>query len=117
MGPKPRNEQSKFLSCFDVGLITLSEGMFGLGVPSKTYNLLAMGKPIFYIGDSDSEVDLLIRDHSIGWTNNWGNREGIKEALKSLNYANEYGQYAKNIADSSYTSSIILQKFSSILND
>jgi hypothetical protein len=27
----------------DIALVTLSDGMFGLGVPSKTYNILSAG--------------------------------------------------------------------------
>ncbi|MCL6260022.1 glycosyltransferase family 4 protein [Aquiflexum sp. TKW24L] len=70
LGALPREEQIHFINSFDVSIISLSEKMYGLGVPSKTYNILACGKPILYIGPKDSEVDLLIRSHKIGWTLN-----------------------------------------------
>lgn len=46
-----RSEQQKVLNSCDIALVRLVEGMYGLGVPSKTYNILAAGKPILYIGE------------------------------------------------------------------
>ena len=64
----PREEQIEFINSFDVSIVSLSETMYGLGVPSKTYNILACGKPILYIGPRNSEVDLLINENSLGWS-------------------------------------------------
>lgn len=50
-GNYSREEQNKILNYTDIALVTLSKGMYGLGVPSKTYNILAAGKPILFIGD------------------------------------------------------------------
>ena len=46
-----REEQNKILNSCDLAVIALAKGMYGLGVPSKTYNILAAGKPILYMGD------------------------------------------------------------------
>ena len=116
-GSKPRDEQSKFLACFDIGLITLSKGMYGLGVPSKTYNLLAMGKPIFYIGDSNSEIDLLVKDNNIGWTNVWNEDQLIKELDSISDIKDEYKINSRNLALNNFSSQIILEKFKNLLND
>jgi len=118
VGPKPRIEQSQFLNCFDIGLITLSSGMLGLGVPSKTYNLLAMGKPIFYIGDNDSEIDRLVRDNEIGWSINWNDEKIIIDLLNSINKVDsKWVNNSKNLALNQYNSKIILEKFNKLLND
>jgi glycosyltransferase involved in cell wall biosynthesis len=77
LGPKPRNEQLKFLNSCDIGLITLKKGMKGLGVPSKTYNLMASGKPILFIGDIDSEVDNYIKKYNCGWSFDWNEEKMI----------------------------------------
>ena len=74
---KPRSEQNQFLNCFDLGLVTLADGMFGLGVPSKIYNLLALGKTILYVGDRDSEIDQNVRHLKIGFSFNWKNEAEI----------------------------------------
>jgi glycosyltransferase involved in cell wall biosynthesis len=84
LGPKGRNEQNYFLNACHIGLVTLIGGMRGLGVPSKTYNLMAAGKPILYIGDKDSEIDNYVRTFECGWSYSWENQTEIISFLKSL---------------------------------
>jgi glycosyltransferase involved in cell wall biosynthesis len=36
-------------------------------VPSRTYNIMAAGKPILAIVDRDSEVWRIVEDEKIGW--------------------------------------------------
>ena len=68
LGAKSRAEQNLFLNACDIGLITLKNGMKGLGVPSKTYNIMASGKALLYIGDKNSEVDEYINKYACGWS-------------------------------------------------
>ena len=56
--------------------------MIGLGVPSKTYNILSAGKPILYIGDINSEIGLLIKENNLGYIAEPGNVVSISEGIK-----------------------------------
>lgn len=85
VGSKSREEQNKFLNACDIGLITLSSGMKGLGVPSKVYNIMAVGKPILYIGDKKSEIDLYIKKYNNGWSFNWEKSDLLVSFLKKMN--------------------------------
>lgn len=116
LGPKPRSEQSLFLNCFDIGLITLSSGMFGLGVPSKTYNLLTLAKPLLYIGDKKSELDELINDNNIGWSFDWSQKESLKTCLNSLDFIDKsLGERAFNLAYSNYSINLINSKIEKVI--
>ncbi|RDI12171.1 glycosyltransferase family 4 protein [Flavobacterium sp. AG291] len=84
LGPKPRMEQNLFLNACDIGVVTLIDGMKGLGVPSKTYNLLAAGKPLFYIGDHNSEIDTYVKKYDCGWSFTWAKESEILSFLKGL---------------------------------
>lgn len=84
VGPKPRTEQLQFLNACDIGLITLQKGMKGLGVPSKTYNLMAVAKPLLYIGDKESEIDTYINSYDCGWSFDWENEQKVITFLKSI---------------------------------
>ena len=64
---KPRNEQSVFLNACDVGLIALIKGMWGTAMPSRTYNIMAAGKPILALTDDGSELARVIDEEGIGW--------------------------------------------------
>lgn len=67
VGFQDRSQQNDFLNSCDIGIVTLSDGMYGLGVPSKSYNIMAAGKPILYIGDENSEIALCIKENCLGW--------------------------------------------------
>ena len=86
IGPRPRREQNLFLNACHIGLITLINGMKGLGVPSKTFNLMAAGKPLLYVGDKCSEVDNYINKYDCGWSFDWDSKREIKAFLNSLTF-------------------------------
>ena len=65
--PLPRSQQNLFLNACDVGLVPLIRGMRGLAMPSRTYNILAAGKPVLALTENDSEVAQVIEDDEVGW--------------------------------------------------
>lgn len=106
-GPYSRNEQSAVLGSCHISLVTLNEKMYGLGVPSKTYNILASGRPILYFGPQNSEIELLIKETGIGYCG-WPKEWNIKE-LRSR------GLIAREIGERRYTKERILNKFLEII--
>lgn len=102
-GPYFRRQQNNILAACHIALVTLQDGMYGLGVPSKTYNILASGRPVLFLGPHDSEIDRLVREEGIGycqWPKSWD-----KEELIAM------GEKARLLAERDYSKSIILQKF------
>ena len=65
--PLPHSEKNAALNCFDVGIIALMEGMAGVSVPCRAYNLMAAGKPILGILEKESEIARMITENEIGW--------------------------------------------------
>ncbi|MCA6441439.1 MAG: glycosyltransferase [Chitinophagaceae bacterium] len=118
---KPRSEQVIFLNSCDIGLVTLCEGMYGLGVPSKIYNIMAAGKPVLYIGDAGSEIFEYVKKQDIGWGFSWDESEKIIHFLKTLNIAKygeicEKGSKARAFVECEYTEEKIIDKYVSIVN-
>lgn len=113
-----REEQQTVLNKSDIAFVSLADGMFGLGVPSKTYNILAAGKPILYIGQQDTEIDLLVREKNIGYS--FKNRESLvgffnrfdEDCLPDLQIK-KYN--ARKVAEESFSEEIILNKFLDII--
>ena len=102
-GPYFRSQQNEVLAACHIAIVTLQEGMFGLGVPSKTYNILASGRPVLYFGPKDSEIDLLIRENGIGfcgWPEKW-----------DLHKLKMMGTKARELAEREYSERTILNKF------
>jgi colanic acid biosynthesis glycosyl transferase WcaI len=65
--PRPRTEQTEFLNACDVALVSLVKKMSGVSMPSRTYNILAAGKPILALTEQDSEVAKVIDEDRVGW--------------------------------------------------
>jgi glycosyltransferase involved in cell wall biosynthesis len=64
---RPRDDQADFLNACDISLISLLPGVTGAGVPSRTYNIMAAGKPIIAVTGEESEVARVVREEAIGW--------------------------------------------------
>ena len=63
-----RSELNSSLNASDLSLVAFKQGMAGISVPSRLYNLMASGKPILAVVDDDSEVANVIREGDLGVT-------------------------------------------------
>ncbi len=120
LGSYSRSEQEKMLGSCDIALIVLRPGMYGLGVPSKVYNIMASGRPILYIGETDSEVYRLIREHKIGWAFDWRNVDDILRFMnnisgKDIDNFKAIGQRSRQIAEQFFNEDVSLDKFSDVI--
>ena len=68
LDPRPRSEQNDFLNACDVAVVSLIGKMKGVSMPSRTYNILAVGRPILALTESNSEVAQVVEEEAIGWT-------------------------------------------------
>lgn len=116
-GSYPRADQSKVLGSCDVALVILGPDMYGLGVPSKTYNILAAGKPLLFLGPRDSEIYRLVKSHDIGWAFDWDEAEQLVElinqwSIRDLPAIAEHGNNARRLVEAHYTEASQLARFS-----
>lgn len=63
---QPREELCFSLTAGDAHLTTLADGLAGLSVPSKTYAILAAGRPVMFVGDLRSAVAELVAENGCG---------------------------------------------------
>jgi colanic acid biosynthesis glycosyl transferase WcaI len=117
---RPRDDQVNFLNACDVALVSLVEGMKGVSVPSRTYNILAAGKPIIAIGDPESEVALVIKEEGVGWIVPPDNPaqlvKVIREAYSNPQLLAEMGERARKVAENKYSYENILNSFQKLFN-
>lgn len=98
-----RSQQQEVLGAAHVSIVTLSDGMYGLGVPSKTYNIMAAGRPIVYFGPENGEIGLLIKEYGIGYIG-WPEKWDMDELMTM-------GARARALAEHEYSKEVILNKF------
>ena len=120
-GKYSRSQQNEIFGRCDISLVTLSDGMFGLGVPSKSYNIMAASKPILFIGDLESEIAQTVKENNIGFCFAPNDCNGIIAFLKNLEKISkkklsEMGQRASSLSKTKYSESEILNKFKNIVD-
>lgn len=80
----PNDELGDMLGSANVCLVTLEEGMEGLGVPSKLYSILAAGKPVIAMLGPESEVACVIEESGCGIRVSYDRPEELAEAISKL---------------------------------
>jgi glycosyltransferase involved in cell wall biosynthesis len=63
---QPIETLSHSLSAADLALVTLGKEASLLSVPSKTFNLMAVGVPILAVAERESELASVVRTHKLG---------------------------------------------------
>jgi glycosyltransferase involved in cell wall biosynthesis len=63
----PEAELENFLSAANVWIIPYRKNNTGVSVPSRIYNLLAVGRPVIICSEPDAEAAILIQEHDLGW--------------------------------------------------
>jgi putative colanic acid biosynthesis glycosyltransferase WcaI len=67
-----------------IGLVTQIASTCGTVVPSKTYGLMAAGRPFIFIGPREATAALLIDTHKCGWHVEPGDSAGLVTLLELL---------------------------------
>lgn len=66
VGYQPRERLGEVLASADVHVVPLRAGLAAVSVPSKTYTILAAGRPVVAAIDADSEVTRILADSGAG---------------------------------------------------
>lgn len=117
-GQLPRERQNEFLNAFDVGIVSLVKNMRGVGVPSRSYNIMAAGKPIVAVVDDDSEIARMVREERIGWVVPPGDVEAFRSAVTAAAADSErlrdMGRRARVAAEARYSQAVITRSYLSL---
>lgn len=98
---QPRRMLRYSLAAGDISLVTLAEGLAGLSVPSKTYGIMAAGRPVLFVGDPQSDIARLVKESGCGEAVASG--DSARLAAIILNWAadkaalDEIGQTARRV--------------------
>ncbi len=63
----PDENLEEFLAAANVWLIPYRKDVAGVSVPSRFYNLLAVGRPVILVSEPDAEAALTVAEHDVGW--------------------------------------------------
>jgi colanic acid biosynthesis glycosyl transferase WcaI len=81
--PVPESELEEFLSAANVWVIPYRRNVAGVSVPSRIYNLLAVGRPVIVTAEAVSEAALILQEENIGWVARPEDPSDLAEAIRS----------------------------------
>lgn len=113
IGPLDQSQKNLGLAACDVALITLEEGMLGLGVPSKAYFSMAAGKPLLAVMDYRAEVCRMINEEAIGWCCAPNDPAALAALIDTICHTDTSDMcgYPRKVLQEKYSESAALDKF------
>lgn len=119
--PRPRSNQQVFLNACHVAVISLRRGMAGVGVPSRTYNIMAAGKPILVIADDEAEPALIAREERIGWVVPPGAPDALIRAIRDARSDPlrllDMGRRGRRAAETKYSYGRVIETYRNLIDD
>jgi glycosyltransferase involved in cell wall biosynthesis len=114
-----RDRLSESLSSADAHLVTLNPALEGLIVPSKFYGVLAVARPVLYVGARDGELARLVLEHGLGYVIEPGETVTLANAIRELAHDPQkridMGRRARALYDARFAPEIALAQWETIL--
>jgi colanic acid biosynthesis glycosyl transferase WcaI len=115
----PREELSESLSASDAHLVTLQPSLEGLILPSKFYGILAVGRPVIFVGSAEGELARIIREHDCGIVIEPGDGLGLARCIRELaanrERARAMGRRGRSLYDAMYAPPIAFAAWEKVL--
>lgn len=107
------------LSAADLHFVTLRDGIEGLAVPSKSYGILAAGRPILYQGKHNGEIAYMVSEEGIGYVVEQGMPGELSEAIlhsfHNPQTRSDQQTKARQLAVNLYGQKQALQRYTTVL--
>jgi colanic acid biosynthesis glycosyl transferase WcaI len=88
----PEENLEEFLSAADIWLIPYLKNVAGVSVPSRFYNLLAVGRPVIIMSEPDAEAALTVAEHKLGWVVTPGEPAQLAKAISGAFVSRDVSQ-------------------------
>jgi len=115
----PRERLSESLSAADVHLVTLQPRLEGLIVPSKFYGIIAVARPVIFIGSPDGEIAKLIHESGCGYVVEPRDSASLVDRIRHLathrDEAEAMGQRGRAMYETQFSPSKALPEWERIL--
>jgi len=114
-----RDRLSESLSSADAHLVSLNPRLEGLIVPSKFYGVIAVGRPVLYIGAHGGDLARIVQEHEIGYVIEPGESVTLARAIRELAgdpaRRAEMGRRGRALYEARFSPEIALEQWERIL--
>jgi len=87
-------ELEAFLAAADLWIIPYRKDVAGVSVPSRFYNLLAVGRPVVLVSEPQAEAALTVVENGLGWVVTPGRADQLAAAIRAASASGD-GAFAE----------------------
>ncbi|WP_314955264.1 glycosyltransferase family 4 protein [Bradyrhizobium cosmicum] len=80
-------ELEAFLASANLWIIPYRKEVAGVSVPSRFYNLLAVGRPVALVSEPEAEAALTVVENGLGWVVTPGRADQLADAIRAASRA------------------------------
>ena len=88
----------QLLSAANIWLIPYLRNVAGVSVPSRFYNLLAVGRPVILVSEPEAEAAMTVREKGLGWVVMPGMPEQLADTIKVASNAVDVSMAQRAVA-------------------
>jgi glycosyltransferase involved in cell wall biosynthesis len=94
------DELEALLAAAEVWLIPYRKNVAGVSVPSRFYNLLAVGRPVILVSEPDAEAALIVAEDRLGWVVMPDRPGELADAIRQASQSQDADMAARAVAAS-----------------
>ncbi|TVQ51497.1 MAG: glycosyltransferase WbuB [Phycisphaerales bacterium] len=118
---QPREKLDQSLSCADVHLVSLTEGIEGIMVPCKLFGIMAAGRPAIFIGHPGSELARVLAEHDCGAVVRQSDVDALVETIERMAHDTDWtrsmGDRARDALGAAYSRHDACEQWRELLED
>jgi glycosyltransferase involved in cell wall biosynthesis len=79
----------QFLAAADAWIIPYRKNVAGVSVPSRFYNLLAVGRPVILVSEPEAEAAMTVSENNLGWVVRPGMADELARAIRAASLSTD----------------------------
>lgn len=112
------DELETFLSAADLWIIPYRKDVAGVSVPSRFYNLLAVGRPVVLVSEPEAEAALTVVENGLGWVVTPGRADQLAAAIRTASASSDGAMAERAVkAASKFDRSVAMNAYAALIDE
>lgn len=111
-------ELEAFLAAADIWIIPYRKDVAGVSVPSRFYNLLAVGRPVVLVSEPEAEAALTVVENGLGWVVTPGRADQLAAAIRAASASCDGAMAERAVkAASKFDRSVAMNAYAALIDE
>ncbi len=111
-------ELETFLASADLWIIPYRKNVAGVSVPSRFYNLLAVGRPVVLVSEPEAEAALTVTENGLGWVVTPGRADQLADAIRVASRSSDVAMAERAVtAASKFDRGVAMKAYAALIEE